>query len=463
MTTDDTIISGLPLPLSQLLRRAANAKGASDRLLTSYYAWEAALKLLGSVAIIEYAALGRHDGEIDNLLKNLTRPTIGRWWEFVRRLVPVLAESGDAGFAECRRLVLGRTRDDLPFAAGLDGALRETLGEDGPTRTTVRLTELFNRLVEWRNRELAHGAACQRGEDHGNKLGRSMFSGIRDLLGKVDVLAGRRLLFVRDVRCDASGDWVVECLDLRGESPKRIEPVIVPRSEQPFSVRPARVYLAAAEAHDAGPIAAPPAMRSLHPLLLFDDDENECLFLNARRGQRKAEYLCYTSGRQIDREGLENDRRELLVRVLGGTGEGLETPLEENPDEEEGPAIDREEAAARTLGEFELLSKIGQGGMGVVYRAWQPSLGRQVAVKSLIRSGEADAVDRFGREIRVLGRVEHPNVVKIYTSGVDGDNWYFAMELVEGAPLSDIQAILAQESASGIRTPQWPQSSAPHA
>jgi len=95
--------------------------------------------------------------------------------------------------------------------------------------------------------------------------------------------------------------------------------------------------------------------------------------------------------------------------------------------------------------------------MGVVYRAWQPSLGRQVAVKSLIRSGEADAVDRFGREIRVLGRVEHPNVVKIYTSGVDGDNWYFAMELVEGAPLSDIQAILAQESAAGIRTPQWQQ------
>ena len=78
MTTDETTIQRLPLPLAELLRRAANAKAASDRLLTSYYAWEAALKLLSSVAVIEYVALERHDADIDDLLKNLARPTIGR-------------------------------------------------------------------------------------------------------------------------------------------------------------------------------------------------------------------------------------------------------------------------------------------------------------------------------------------------------------------------------------------------
>src|SRR5207245_7411 len=88
--------------------------------------------------------------------------------------------------------------------------------------------------------------------------------------------------------------------------------------------------------------------------------------------------------------------------------------------------------ARRTLGEFELLSELGRGGMGVVYRAWQPSLGRQVALKSLLRSGDPKAEARFRREIKALGRVEHAHVVKIFTSGSDGDQWFYAMELVEG-------------------------------
>ena len=93
--------------------------------------------------------------------------------------------------------------------------------------------------------------------------------------------------------------------------------------------------------------------------------------------------------------------------------------------------------AQRTLGEFELLSELGRGGMGVVYRAWQPSLGRQVALKQLVRTGENrnnGSRGKFGRS----GRVEHPHLVKIYTSGSDGDQWFYAMELVEGAPLSTV-------------------------
>ena len=61
------------------------------------------------------------------MLKNLARPAVGHWWEFVRRLVPVLADSGDEGFSRVRDLVLGRARDDLPRAAGLDAALVEHL------------------------------------------------------------------------------------------------------------------------------------------------------------------------------------------------------------------------------------------------------------------------------------------------------------------------------------------------
>ena len=96
------------------------------------------------------------------------------------------------------------------------------------------------------------------------------------------------------------------------------------------------------------------------------------------------------------------------------------------------------EPAERTIGEFELLSRLGQGGMGIVYRAWQPSLGRQVALKCMLRSGDPKAEARFAREIRALGRVEHPGVVKVFTSGSEADQWFFAMELVEGADLARV-------------------------
>jgi serine/threonine protein kinase len=76
--------------------------------------------------------------------------------------------------------------------------------------------------------------------------------------------------------------------------------------------------------------------------------------------------------------------------------------------------------------------------MGIVYRARQPSLGRHVALKCLFRTGDSRAEARFSREIHALGRVDHPHVVKIYTSGSEGEHWFYAMELVEGATLAAV-------------------------
>jgi WD40 repeat protein/serine/threonine protein kinase/tetratricopeptide (TPR) repeat protein len=102
----------------------------------------------------------------------------------------------------------------------------------------------------------------------------------------------------------------------------------------------------------------------------------------------------------------------------------------------------------RRLGEFELLSELGRGGMGVVYRAWQPSLGRQVALKSLIRAGDPKAEARFNREIHALGRVEHPHLVKVFTSGAESDRWFYAMELIEGATLGAVCGHLQSRGSS---------------
>ena len=113
--------------------------------------------------------------------------------------------------------------------------------------------------------------------------------------------------------------------------------------------------------------------------------------------------------------------------------------------------------ARRLLGEFELLSELGRGGMGVVYRAWQPSLGRQVALKSLLHAGDPKAETRFRREIRALGAVEHPHLVKVFTSGSEGDAWFYAMELVEGVPLSAVCDRLHTRAASAteVDTALW--------
>src|SRR5579863_2520978 len=84
---DEDLVRRLPLPLAQLYRRAHNAKSAVDRHNAAYYLWEAALKLLGSVAVVEYAELGDVDPQLVEMLENLARPAVGHWWQFVRRLV----------------------------------------------------------------------------------------------------------------------------------------------------------------------------------------------------------------------------------------------------------------------------------------------------------------------------------------------------------------------------------------
>ena len=433
---DDDLARRLPLPLAQLYRRAHNAKTDRDRHDTAYCLWEASLKLLGSAAIVAYAERGEPAPELREKLENLARPALGHWWEFVRLLVPPLAEAGDDGFRSVRDLVLGRGRDDLPRAAGLDAALREDLDRAAGARATVRLTELFDRLVRYRNREIGHGAPGQRGPGFYDRMGRALLLGVAEILGRLDVLAGRRLIAIGDVRRQPSGGWLIERYELTGETARRLESLERPESEATRLPRPQRLYLQAPES--AAGAAAAPAW-SLHPLVLYDHDTAEVFFLNARRGKRRIEYLGYHPGRSVERTDLDAEQRELLARVLNVEVGGAEVEHWAARSQAEEPPVPLPEGPQpRRMGEFELLSELGRGGMGIVYRAWQPSLGRQVALKSLLRAGDPKAEARFHREIHSLGRVEHPNLVKVYTSGAEADQWFYAMELVDGATLGAV-------------------------
>ena len=75
-----------------------------------------------------------------------------------------------------------------------------------------------------------------------------------------------------------------------------------------------------------------------------------------------------------------------------------------------------------TLGPYTILAQLGSGGMGEVYRAHDPRLGRDVALKILRRAdgGRDDALDRLLREATLASALNHPNIVTIYETGVVG-------------------------------------------
>ena len=99
------------------------------------------------------------------------------------------------------------------------------------------------------------------------------------------------------------------------------------------------------------------------------------------------------------------------------------------------------EQIARLFPQLEIVELLGQGGMGAVYKARQPSLDRFVALKILPpkSAGDPGFAERFNREARALARLNHPNIVAVYDFGQAGDMPYFLMEYVEGSTLRQVE------------------------
>src|SRR5512140_3338490 len=92
------------------------------------------------------------------------------------------------------------------------------------------------------------------------------------------------------------------------------------------------------------------------------------------------------------------------------------------------------------LGPYEIVSQLGKGAMGVVYRARDTRLGRDVAVKVLAANiaGDVESARRFAVEARAAGVLSHPNIAAIHDIGTHANGPYLVSELLEGETLRDV-------------------------
>ncbi len=100
------------------------------------------------------------------------------------------------------------------------------------------------------------------------------------------------------------------------------------------------------------------------------------------------------------------------------------------------------EPAVTKIGKYEVLEVLGKGGMGVVYKATDPHIGRRVAIKMMTGgfAQDPELLKRFYREAQSTGALQHPNFVIVHDLGEQGGNPYLVMEFLEGEPLSEIIA-----------------------
>lgn len=98
------------------------------------------------------------------------------------------------------------------------------------------------------------------------------------------------------------------------------------------------------------------------------------------------------------------------------------------------------ELKARQLGQYKLIEKIGEGGMGIVYKAHHSLLRRETALKLLPpEKADANSLDRFEREVQLTCRLTHPNTIQVYDYGHTPDGiFYYAMEYLDGLNLHEL-------------------------
>lgn len=160
----------------------------------------------------------------------------------------------------------------------------------------------------------------------------------------------------------------------------------------------------------------------------------------------------------VDDEKDTQDPQDTEIEAPAGESEDGTTPPD-SLDQSTLPVRSQESSqpSLGSFGDYSLIEVVGQGGMGIIYKAVQTNLNRLVALK-VMKSGQfatEDDVRRFHMEARTSARLQHPNIVSIYDVGKVQDRYFIAMEFVDGPNLAQVikkKRLSSKESASILRT-----------
>ena len=398
-------VSHLPHPLAILRIRAANEKSPRGRHYAAYLLWEAGLRLLAAVLLAEFQHQAKQCRNLSQPLDGLKRPSTGHWRAIVRELLPVISDQDSALGAVANRLGAKRVVRDMPAAAALSHAIERQLRPEkgSQLQSTVRLSKLFDDIVSYRTDIRGHGGL---GEDEFfDRMSKLLLAGLDEIFLNVDVLCGRDL--IRSDHPDSQGMLGSAVPEWSGSKPNEFVELAIRRDDD--------------------------EILPISPWVYWNECQNEIAFFNGFGGghQKQSMYLTYVSGAKSRRSSQSVVGLIDCLRQLTSPGDDQAWI----PDYDDS-VVQSDEPHLKQLGDFQLLELIGEGGMGRVYRAFQPSLERIVALKVMRDPHDSVAVKRFDREIQSLAKVDHPNLVKIYDSGTCDDDYFYTMEYVQGADLS---------------------------
>ncbi|TWT91588.1 bifunctional serine/threonine-protein kinase/formylglycine-generating enzyme family protein [Stieleria varia] len=166
------------------------------------------------------------------------------------------------------------------------------------------------------------------------------------------------------------------------------------------------------------------AFRNLDPQIEFLEEPELIQGIDRLRSSMPRASASETPGPDVSKQLADFPDRSTMASSVRGGRETVETPLDRS----------------RQLGPYQIVAKLGQGGMGAVYKAIHTHLGKTVAIKVLssTRVDDRQAIERFKREMKAIGRVQHPNVVIAYDGGQIGNEYFIVMEYVEGVDISKL-------------------------
>lgn len=167
--------------------------------------------------------------------------------------------------------------------------------------------------------------------------------------------------------------------------------------------------------------------------------------------QRRELASCVRAARHLESAIVEDSRQHLSrSRIIN-----IASPSSDDTLPDTRSAQHTELAAGQILGDFEIIREIGRGGMGIVFEARQKSLDRIVAIKILPPGvgWNRTVLERFQREARAAARLQHANIIPVYQVAEEKGIHYFAMQLIDGFPLSRLaRAPLAQTDSDSNDT-----------